>query len=285
MRQFFKKLTGRAGPKAKGSKKASQRQTKDHITTEERGHLFLICLDRAKKRNAINPEMARELARAFGAFEQSTCRCAVLHAAGDDFTIGLDLKAFRGEMERDSWGVEEEGQINPWGLEPPYRSKPIVTAVQGYCYTAGLELALAGDIVIAAEGSRFGQLEIRRGLMPFGGGTTRLVERAGWGNAMRYLLTSDAFDVQEAHRMGVVQEIVEPGNQLERALELAELIAIQAPLGVRGTLRAAHVAVYQGPQAAHDLLDELRREIVASKDVREGMMALMQGRKPKFSGE
>ena len=281
MRRFFKRLGG----KSQGSHSGARAQaTNDNVSTEVRGQLFLIGLDRAKKRNSITPDMARELGRVYGEYERSDCRCAVVFADGDDFSIGLDLKAMRPEMKRESWAPEEEGQLHPWGLTPPYRTKPMIAAVQGYCYTAGLELALACDIVIAADNSRFGQLEIRRGMMPFGGATTRLVERAGWGNAMRYLLTSDAFDAQEAYRIGVVQEIVEAGRQLDRAVELAELISIQAPLGVRGTLEAAHRAVYEGHEAAHAALDRQRLEIVESNDIREGMKAMMQKRKPKYTG-
>ncbi|MEM7583084.1 MAG: crotonase/enoyl-CoA hydratase family protein [Acidobacteriota bacterium] len=282
MRRFFKRLGGESRRSQRGEGQA--RTSKDNISTEVHDHVFLIGLDRAKKRNSITPDMARELGRAYGEYERSDCRCAVVFADGDDFSIGLDLKAMRPEMKRESWAPEEEGQLHPWGLTPPYRTKPMVAAVQGYCYTAGLELALACDIVIAAENARFGQLEIRRGMMPFGGATTRLVERAGWGNAMRYLLTSDAFDAQEAYRIGVIQEIVESGRQLERAIELAELISIQAPLGVRGTLEAAHRAVYEGHEAAHAALDRQRLEIVESNDIREGMMAMMQKRKPKYTG-
>lgn len=282
MRRFFKSLGSESRRSRRGG--TPEATSKDDVTTEVRDRIFLIGLDRAKKRNAVTPAMARELARVYGEYERNDCRCAVVFADGDDFSIGLDLAATRPEMRRETWAPEEEGQIHPWGLTPPYRTKPMVAAVQGYCYTAGLELALACDIVIAAENTRFGQLEIRRGMMPFGGATTRLVERAGWGNAMRYLLTSDAFDAQEAYRIGVVQEVVETGRQLERALELAELISIQAPLGVRGTLEAAHRAVYEGPEAAHAALDRQRLAIVDSNDIREGMKALMQKRKPKYTG-
>ncbi len=287
MRRLLKRLGGRSRRSESRSERgdgAPRKRSKDDVVTEPRGHVFLIGLDRAAKRNMVTPDMARELGRVYGEYERGDYRCAVVYAEGDDFSIGLDLKATRPEMERETWAPEEEGQFHPWGLTPPYRTKPMVAAVQGYCYTAGLELVLACDIIVAAENTRFGQLEIRRGMMPFGGATTRLVERAGWGNAMRYLLTSDPFDAQEAYRLGVVQEIVETGKQLERAIELAELISIQAPLGVRGTLEAARRALYEGPAAAHAELDRQRLEIVASNDLREGMMALMKKRKPRFTG-
>ena len=95
------------------------------------------------------------------------------------------------------------------GLDAERRvSKPIVMAVQGICFTIGIELMLAADIRIASEGSRFGQIEVRRGLYPVGGATLRMVQEFGWGNAQRYLLTGDEFGAQEAHRIGLVQEVV-----------------------------------------------------------------------------
>lgn len=127
-------------------------------------------------------------------------------------------------------------------------------AVQGLCFTLGIELILAADIAVAAEGTRFAQIEIKRGIFPFGGATLRFHQRAGWGNAMRWLLTGDEFDAREAWRMGLVQEVVEPGRQHERALAIAETVARQAPLGVQATLASArqiHRAVSRRGRAGH----------------------------------
>ena len=101
------------------------------------------------------------------------------------------------------------------------RTKPLVCAVQGICFTLGIELMLAADIVVAADDCRFAQIEVKRGIMPAGGATVRMVERAGWGNAQRYLLTGDEFGSAEALRLGFVQEVVPAGRQKERALEIA----------------------------------------------------------------
>src|SRR5262249_56738626 len=127
------------------------------------------------------------------------------------------------------------------GGAPPV-PKPVVMAVAGIAFTLSIELALASDIVVAAEGVRFRQLEIGRGIVPFGGATFRAPAQLGWGNAMRFLLTAEEFGATEALRIGLVQEVVPPGKHVERARAIAALIAKQAPLGVRATLANARVA-------------------------------------------
>ena len=121
---------------------------------------------------------------------------------------------------------------------------------KGTGLTLGIELALASDIVVAADDTVFAQLEVARAILPFGGATTRFAGVAGWGNAMRWMLTGDRFDAAEAHRMGLVQEVVPAGEQLTRARELAGRIAAQAPLAVQATLANARLAVSDGEAAA-----------------------------------
>src|SRR5205085_10872137 len=129
-----------------------------------------------------------------------------------------------------TWEVVDGG-LDPLGLFGPRGRKPIIGAVQGTCFTIGIELLLATDLRIAAASAKFAQIEIKRGIYPGGGATLRFPRECGWGNAMRWLLTGDTFDAAEALRIGLVQEVVEHGKQLARALELADVIAAQAPLG------------------------------------------------------
>ena len=153
------------------------------------------------------------------------------------------------------------------------------------CFTVGVELMLAADISVTANDARFSQLEVKRGIFPFGGATLRFPQVAGWGNAMRYLLTGDEFGAAEAYRMGIVQEVVEPGQQLERALALAEAVARQAPLAVQATLASARLAREEGPEvAAKDLLPRLR-EINKTEDVQEGMRSFVERREARFQGK
>ena len=175
---------------------------------------------------------------------------------------------------------------NPWRTYGRAVSKPIVVAVHGLCLTLGIELLLAADVRVAADDARFAQVEIKRGIFPFGGGCARWVSTCGWGNAMRYLLTGDELDAREAERIGLVQEVVPGGAAavLERALALAGTIAAQAPLGVQATLASARLATAAGEQAAaRELLPTLQR-LMGSDDAREGLLSFMERRAARFTG-
>jgi enoyl-CoA hydratase/carnithine racemase len=161
-------------------------------------------------------------------------------------------------------------------------AKPLVIAVQGWCLTIGIELTLAADIRVAAEGTRFAQIEVKRGIFPIGGATVRLVQEAGWGNAMRILLTGDEFSAAEAFRIGLVQEVAAPGAQLERALAIAERISRQSPSGVRATLASARLAREQGERAAFARMLADMQTAVAGKDAIEGLNAFLERREPRF---
>ncbi|UJR80748.1 crotonase/enoyl-CoA hydratase family protein [Sandaracinus amylolyticus] len=256
----------------------------ERIRYETKSHVARIALDRASKRNAFDLLMLRELAEAYTTFEDDPdVRCAIVHANGDHFTAGLDL-AEVGPAVASGAALFPEGGVDPLGLRGRVRTKPVVIAIQGYCLTIGIELALACDVGIAASDVKCGQIEIKRGIFPFGGATIRLPARAGWGNAMRWLLTGDTFDANEALRLGLVQEVVAPGQQTERAITIAETIAKQAPLGVYATLESARIAEHEGePAAARALLDQARK-LMATDDAREGLMSFVERREGRFTG-
>jgi len=255
------------------------------VTTETHGHVFLIGLNRSKKMNAFNVRMLRELAEALTAYEENReLRCAVIFAHGSNFTAGLDL-AEVGPAFAAGKPLVPRDAVDPFDLAGRRRSKPVITAVHGWCLTVGVELCLACDIRIAADNTRFGQIEIRRGIMPFGGATLRLPQIAGWGNAMRYLLTGDEFGADEARRIGLVQEVVRHGRQLERAVELAETVAKQAPLAVQGTLRSCRVAIEKGPTVAGLQLDHEAKRLMNTEDAIEGMMSFLERREARFKGK
>jgi len=218
------------------------------VTTERQEHVLLIGLDRVAKRNAFDKAMLNALALAYAELEHDNeLRCGVLFAHGEHFTAGLELTQFASSLGRFDY---PDGAIDPLGLHGPRLTKPIISAVQGLCLTIGIEFMLATDNPIASFNARFAQIEIKRGLFPFGGATIRLPHQVGWGNAMRYLLTGDEFNAAEALRIGFVQEVVEPGQQLTRAAELAQVVSAQAPLGVRTTLKSARLAITEGQEAA-----------------------------------
>jgi enoyl-CoA hydratase/carnithine racemase len=174
--------------------------------------------------------------------------------------------------------------VDVLSLHEPRRKKPLVMAVQGWCLTVGIELLLAADIRLAAEGTRFGQIEVNRGIFPFGGATIRLPEIAGWGNAMRWLLTGDKFGTDEALRLGLVQEIVPADELRNKAIEIAQTIAKRAPLGVWATLRSSRTAQLEGTDAAVAELLVIARELMDSEDAAEGIRSFLERREGDFKG-
>jgi enoyl-CoA hydratase/carnithine racemase len=165
------------------------------------------------------------------------------------------------------------------------RTKPVIVAVSGWCLTIGIELMLASDIRVAAEGARFGQIEVNRGIFPFGGATFRWPRQCGHGDAMRYLLTGEEFGPEEAYRMGLVQEVCPEGELVERASALAERVASRAPLGVQATLESARIAVEEGSGAAIEALDGQLEVVFSSEDAAEGMQSFLERREAEFEGK
>jgi enoyl-CoA hydratase len=254
------------------------------ITFERRASLALIGIDRPKKLNGFTPAMYGALAEAFDALEHDPeAGVGVLYAHGPNFTAGLQLDLFA-PMMRCGEPMIPVTAIDPLGLREPMRTKPVVCAVQGICFTLGIELMLAQDIVVAADDCRFAQIEVKRGVIPTGGATMRFVERAGWGNAQRYLLTGDEFDAAEAYRLGFVQEVVAAGRQLARALEIAQTIAAQAPLAVRASLASSRRYAERGPLGMKDDMDAVQRRLAQSEDAAEGVRSFVERRAARFTG-
>lgn len=254
------------------------------VTVERQDHLLLIGLNRPEKRNAVNLAMLAGMAQAYGRLEDDDeVRCAVVFAHGKDFTTGLDLAEVGPQVAQGARLFPEEG-VDPVGLYGRVRTKPVVMAVQGWCLTIGIELLLASDVRIAAADTRFAQIEVKRGIYPFGGATFRMPRQFGWGNAMRYLLTGDEFDAAEAYRVGLVQEVVPPGEQLGKAVEIAGRIAAVAPLGVQATLASARLALAGEEEAAKGRLYADAGRLFASEDAMEGLASFIERRTAVFKG-
>lgn len=255
------------------------------ILTERRGHVFLIGLNRPEKRNAADFRMLQELSLAYGQLEREPdARVGLVYAVGDHFTGGLDLADVAPRIGAGGLEMVPDGGINPWQVDGRQLSKPVVIAVQGTCLTLGVELILASDVAVAAASTRFGQLEVSRGILPFGGATLRFPRAVGWGNAMRWVLTGELFDTTEAHRIGLVQEVVPDGDQFDTALAIAERIAAQAPMAVQAALVNAKKAVRDGDAAAEADLQPALVRLAASEDAAIGMRAFLSRSDPEFTG-
>ncbi|RJG13414.1 enoyl-CoA hydratase [Pseudomonas cavernicola] len=254
------------------------------VSRAKRGQTMLIGLDRTAKRNAFDLNLLNDLTLAYGEFERDRdARVALVFAHGEHFTAGLDLANVAATFAS-GWTLPQGG-FDPWGVfGGPRVSKPVIVAAQGYCYTIGIELMLASDINLCASNTRFAQMEVQRGILPFGGATLRMHQVAGWGNAMRWLLTGDEFDAHEAYRLGLVQEVLASEDLIPRALHLAERIAAQAPLGVQATLASARQAVREGEKAAAHGLAANAAKLMATEDAQEGLRAMQERRPGHFKG-
>ncbi|MFI6047416.1 crotonase/enoyl-CoA hydratase family protein [Nocardia sp. NPDC051321] len=257
----------------------------DTVTVERDGHVLLIGLNRPEKRNAFTLEMLGELSRAYALLENDDeLRAGVLFGHGEHFTAGLDLVDVAPALATGAITYPEDG-LDPWRLNYNW-TKPVIAVAQGWCMTLGIELLLAADIRIAAESTRFSQLEVRRGIYPFGGATLRFWREAGWGNAMRWILTGAEFDAAEALRIGLLQQVTpDAASALTAARTLAtEIAEDSAPLGVRAILASAHRARDEGNAAAAEHLVGDVTKLFATADGAEGIQSFVERRKAKFTG-
>ena len=257
----------------------------DHIEVDRDGHVLLVKLDRADKLNALTPAMYHALGAALHRLDHDhELRAAVIHAEGRHFTSGLQLDLWTDAFRSGTPFTPGAGEVDPFGLTGAPRRKPVVIAVQGYCFTWGVECLLNTEIRVAARDTRFQMLEVQRGIYPCAGATLRLPREIGWGNAHRVLLTGEAWTAEEALRWGLVQAVVEPGAQLAAALAYAQAIAAAAPLGVQGCLKATRFALAADPAAAVTQMSTDLVPVMASDDAAEGVRSFLERRKAVFTG-
>jgi enoyl-CoA hydratase/carnithine racemase len=248
-------------------------------------HIATITLNRPEVLNAIDSAMRTELPVAVRqAAADPDVRVILLQGAGERaFCAGADITEFNAGR---SLVEERASRCAPTWIDVLAEvTKPVVAAIHGYCLGGGLEIALACDIRVAAADSVFGLPEVRLGIVPGAGGTQRLPRTVGVGAALRLILTGDRIDAPEAHRLGLVSEIVEPDQLVTHATELAARIARGGPLA----LAYAKEAVRRGSELP--LADGLRLEadlatlLVSTDDRREGANAFAERRPPVYRGE
>jgi len=255
------------------------------IATRTHGAILEIRIDRPAKLNALSLDMYHDIGRALAQLEQDDdLRVAVVCAEGKHFTAGVELDQWAPHFRSGEGFPLGDGEIDLFGLTGPRRSKPVVMAVQGYCFTWGVEMMLATEVRVAADDTQFAMLEVQRGLYPCGGATIRLPQQMGWANAQRYLLTGDRWSAEEAYRTGLVQEVVAPGTQREAAMRIAERIAKAAPLAVQGVLKAARFAQHNPePEAVAQMFRDLV-PVMDSEDAAEGVQSFLERRDAVFKG-
>lgn len=256
----------------------------EFIQTEKTGHVLVITFNRPKDSNAFNTAMLRELGAAYEQMEKDPeVRVGLVQAEGKHFTLGLELNEVAEGIKQNGTLLAGKDGIDPWAVSGRAKTKPVVVAAHGFCLTLGIELMLASDVRIATPSTKFGQMEVQRGVFPFGGATMRFPAQCGWGNAMKYMLTGEMFSASEALRIGLIQEIVEQPRLRERALQIAAMIAEQSPLAVRATLASAHLAAEEGFHAAAKRLYPDLMVMLESEDAAEGIRSFQEKRRAKFT--
>jgi len=273
-----------AAPPANGTAPV-QPQGKSTVSLERLPNgVLLIGIDRAEAQNRIDIPTFNALGQAYYEFEHDNdLRVAVLHGKGPDFSQGLDLQSWGAGLRAGPFQPPPKF-IDPVGTAGPERSKPIVVAVQGRVTRVAHEIFLAADVRVAAQDSVFNQGEATAASFPGGGATIRFVREAGWGNAMRYMLTGQDWRADEAYRMGLVQEVTAPGKQLDRAVEFARQIAAAAPLGVRALFASARRALSEGEKLALATLQPEFGRLLRSEDRQEYIRSLGESRAPVYVG-
>ena len=243
------------------------------------GGVALLRIDRPEARNALNGAVREQLAEHFRAlaFDEAV-RAAIIAGSSTVFAAGADIKAMA------EAGAAEMMARAGERLWAPIRDfpKPLIAAVDGFALGGGCELALHADIIVAGEGARFGQPEIRVGIIPGAGGTQRLVRAVGKYKAMRILLTGEPVSAREAEAMGLVSEVVPDGEVLDRALALARQIAALPPLAAR-KIKEVVLAGADLPLDAALLLERQAFQLLFdTADQKEGMRAFIEKRPPAF---
>ena len=257
------------------------------LTIERRGQVALFGLNRPTVQNRVDPETFQALAKAIYDYDHDpSLRAAILFGHGDNFSRGIDVEAYRAVINTGSPLAGLTRVVNPLNYGQAQRTKSLIVAVHGETWNMAHELFLSADIRVAAANTNFGQDENSHGRFPGGGSTVRFVSEAGWGNAMRYMLTGDHWTADDAHRMGILQEIAEtPQAALDRAMTIANKVAGCAPLGVQTTLASAHLAIDSGEAQAFAKLGAQYSALFRTKDFIEGLAAQTEGRRPVFHGD
>jgi enoyl-CoA hydratase len=251
----------------------------DEVLVEHRDGAAIITINRPHARNAVNRAVTDAAAAAIDELEaRPDLIVGIITGAGGFFSAGMDLKAF---LAGESVALEDRGMLG-FTKRPP--AKPLIAAVEGPALAGGCEIALACDLIVAAEDARFGLPEVKRGLVAAGGGLLRLSRRIPQAVAMELALTGDPISAGDALRYGLINAVTPKGGALDAALALARRIAANGPLAVAATreivLSAADWTLAEGWAEQ----EKIYRPVFASEDAREGARAFAEKRPPVWTG-
>ncbi|MBH5321711.1 enoyl-CoA hydratase-related protein [Aurantiacibacter sediminis] len=253
------------------------------ITTEQRGSVTLITINRPDALNALNTTVERELGEALAAFDADDSQgCAVLTGSGDKaFAAGADIKEM---VDKPSAEFFQEDFFSGWNEMTAKTRKPWIAAVNGFALGGGCEVAMMADFIIASENAKFGQPEIKLGVAPGMGGSQRLTRAVGKSKAMDLCLTGRMMDAEEAERAGLVARVVPHDQLMDEAMKAAEVIASMAPMAVKVNKELVDAA-YE-TTLSQGMVHERRlfQILTATEDKKEGMKAFVEKRPPEWKG-
>jgi enoyl-CoA hydratase len=259
------------------------RTSEQPVLVEREGRVALIALNRPDKLNALNEAVRQRIMEVVDELAaDDAVRVAVLHGGPSKaFVAGADVAEFAARTPAEQREMYQRRRVYDALADFP---KPLIAAVHGYCIGGGSELALACDVRVADRTARFAQAEIRLGLIPGAGGTQRLARLVGYGQALRIALTGDTIDAEEAHRIGLVEVLVDEGEHVTAAVEMARRMARWSPVALRMAKRSVRQALEVPLSAGLEYEKELFLAAFASDDGREGVRAFLEKRDPDFRG-
>jgi enoyl-CoA hydratase/carnithine racemase len=249
------------------------------VLTERRGNVLLITLNRPQVRNAVNAALAEGVGKALDELDaDGELSVGVLTGAGGFFCAGMDLGAFvKGE--------------SPWygdrgfaGIAQRSADKPLIAAIEGFAVAGGMEIALACDLIVAAEGAKLGIPEVKRSLVAAGGALLRLPRRMPYHVVMELALTGDPFPAERFHELGLVNRLTPPGGAVDAALELAATLAKNGPLGLRAAKQILQEQWDWSTEEMWAKQGEIAGPVMASEDAKEGASAFKEKREPEWKG-
>src|SRR5712692_6690235 len=258
--------------------------TLENVLYEKRGGIAYVTVNRPKALNALNTPTWKDLRTAFeDARDDLAVRGVILTGAGDKaFIAGADI------TELAHVGAVEAEQSSRFGQEVldlvENLGKPVIAAVNGFALGGGCEAAMACTIRIAAEGAKFGQPEVKLGLVPGGGGTQRLPRLVGKGRALQLILTGEMISAQEAYRIGLINEVAPAADLIPRAEAILKQIAANAPIAVAFALEATNKGVETSPSEGLRLEAAYFGLCAPTEDQKEGTTAFLEKRPPQFHG-
>lgn len=251
------------------------------VDEQAQPHIALIRLNRPKELNALNLQLMLELKSALQSLDQNDAvRCIIITGNEQAFAAGADIKQMESRTPVDLIKID---QFETWD-QIRKTSKPVIAAVSGFALGGGCELAMLCDMIVASESAKFGQPEIKIGIMPGAGGTQRLTRAVGKALAMEMVLTGKFISAQEAHAAGLINRVVPDELYLDEAFKLATEVAAMSPISIRLAKESVLKAFETGLQEG--LFFERKNFYLTftSEDQKEGMKAFIEKRKPDFKG-